>query len=159
MVQPINYGVDIPDPTQSFLQSFKTGTAITETRLAQEQAQRQAEQQRQLGTAYGSLVEKVRAGTWQPADFQTVALLAPKDQSAAAIKFFESLSKDRQDQTIAATTQAMAALGSKNPDIGVQLLRNRAEGYRNQGNEAQAKFLETQAKLAEIDPAQVQAMD
>ena len=58
MVQPINYAIDIPDPSQAFLQAFKTGTAVTETRLAQEQAQRQAEQQRTIMQAFERLRQR-----------------------------------------------------------------------------------------------------
>lgn len=135
-------------------------TALREAqtaKLQQEMAANQAKaaQQQRLGEAYASLVDKVRAGTWQPADFQNVALLAPKEQSEAAIKFFDTLSKERQAQALSSTTQAMAALGSKNPQIGVDFLNTRAEAFRRQGDEAQAKFLETQAKMAEIDPAPV----
>lgn len=130
-------------------------TAKIQQELAANQAK--AVQQQKLGEAYTSLVDKVRSDTWQPADFQGVALLAPKEQSEAAIKFFDTLSKDRQAQVLSSTTQVMAALGSKNPEIGVDLLNQRAEGFRKRGDEGQAKFLETQAKLAAIDPALVVA--
>lgn len=137
-------------------------TALREAqtaKLQQELAANQAKalQQQKLGEAYTSLVDKVRSDTWQPADFQSVALLAPKEQSEAAIKFFDTLSKDRQAQVLSSTTQVMAALGSKNPEIGVEMLNRRAEGFRKRGDEGQAKFLETQAKLAAIDPALVVA--
>jgi hypothetical protein len=130
-------------------------TAKIQQELAANQAK--AVQQQKLGEAYKSLVDKVRSDTWQPADFQGVALLAPKEQSEAAIKFFDTLSKDRQAQVLSSTTQVMAALGSKNPEIGVEQLNQRAEGFRKRGDEGQAKFLETQAKLAAIDPALVVA--
>jgi hypothetical protein len=130
-------------------------TAKIQQELAVNQAK--AVQQQKLGEAYTSLVDKVRSDTWQPADFQVVALLAPKEPSEAAIKFFDTLSKDRQAQVLSSTTQVMAALGSKNPEIGVELLNQRAEGFRRRGDEGQAKFLETQAKLAAIDPALVVA--
>lgn len=130
-------------------------TAKIQQELAANQAK--AVQQQKLGEAYTLLVDKVRSDTWQPADFQGVALLAPKEQSEAAIKFFDTLSKDRQAQVLSSTTQVMAALGSKNPEIGVEVLNQRAEGFRKRGDEGQARFLETQAKLAAIDPALVVA--
>ena len=133
----------------------KAQTAKIQQELAANQAK--AVQQQKLGEAYTSLVDKVRSDTWQPADFQGVALLAPKEQSEAAIKFFDTLSKDRQAQVLSSTTQVMAALGSKNPEIGIELLNQRAEGFRKRGDEGQARFLETQAKLAAIDPALVVA--
>lgn len=173
MVQPIQYQVPgVTDPFANVVQGLRIGSSLAEMdamrsqRALQEQAlqqqlqQRQMEMQRQqqLSTAYSSLLDKVRSDTWKPEDFQQVAFLAPKEMAETTLKSWERLSKDRQAQTLSDTTKAMAALGSKNPELGVQFLTQRAAAYRNQGNEDQAKWLETQAKLAEVDPVQVRAM-
>lgn len=173
MVQPIQYQVPgVPDPFTNVVQGLRIGSSLAEMdamrsqRALQEQAlqqqlqQRQMEMQRQqqLSTAYTSLLDKVRSDTWKPEDFQQVAFLAPKEMAETTLKSWERLSKNRQAQTLSDTTKAMAALGSKSPEMGVQFLMQRAAAYRNQGNEDQAKWLETQAKLAEVDPVQVRAM-
>jgi hypothetical protein len=173
MVQPIQYQIPgVTDPFANVVQGLRLGSSLAEMdamrsqRALQEQAlqqqlqQRQMEMQRQqqLSTAYTSLLDKVRSDTWKPEDFQQVAFLAPKEMAETTLKSWERLSKDRQAQTLSDTTKAMAALGSKNPELGVQFLTQRAAAYRNQGNEDQAKWLETQAKLAEVDPVQVRAM-
>jgi len=173
MVQPIQYQVPgVADPFANVVQGLRLGASLSEMdaaratqalkqqQLEQQIEKRQMEMQRQqqLSTAYTSLLDKVRSDTWKPEDFQQVAFLAPKEMAETTLKSWERLSKDRQAQTLSDTTKAMAALGSKSPEMGVQFLTQRAAAYRNQGNEDQAKWLETQAKLAEVDPVQVRAM-
>ena len=71
---PINYGIDVPDPSQSFLQAFKTGTAITETRMLQEKAQREAEQQQRITQAF----ERLRQPGATAKDYADLAMMLPE---------------------------------------------------------------------------------
>jgi len=50
----------------------------------------------------------------------------------------------------------MAAFYAGQPQIGIQLLNDRALAARNSGQEDQAKAFETWAKLAEINPTLAQ---
>ena len=155
--QPINYAIEVQSPFEAALDGLKIGANIADIQAQRAAAQAQVQQQQALGEAMRGLTDKIRLGTASSADFQQIALLAPKEQSEAAMKIWESLSQDRQQNVLSFGSQVMAALGSKNPQIGVDLLKQRADGERNNGNEEQAKAYETWARLAELDPANSQA--
>jgi hypothetical protein len=164
MVAPIDYTTQVLNPFQAALQGVQAGVGLQNVQAQREAAQvkmmqQQQEMQRQqvLGEAMRGLTDKIRMGTAGQADFQQIALLAPKDQSEAALKIWDSMSKERQQGILSFGSQVMAALGSKNPQIGIDLLRERAASEKNTGNEEQASAYETWAKLAELDPANSQA--
>ena len=69
---------------------------------------------------------------------------------------WETLSKDRQDNELRFGGQVMSALSSNQPQIGIQLLRERATAERNAGREQQAKAYETWAQMAEVSPQSAQ---
>jgi hypothetical protein len=46
MPAPIDYGVQIPDPTQAFLGAFQTGASIQQAELKQQQQMQQMAQQK-----------------------------------------------------------------------------------------------------------------
>jgi len=157
MVAPIDYTTQVLNPFQAALQGVQAGVGLQNVQAQRAAAQAKVQQQQALGEAMRGLTDKIRMGTAGQADFQQIALLAPKDQSEAALKIWDSMSKDRQQGILSFGSQVMAALGSKNPQIGIDLLRQRAEAERNTGNEEQASAYETWARLAKLDPANSQA--
>lgn len=165
MPAPYDYSINVLSPFEAAISGLKLGSTISEMRAKQDAAQikmmqQQQEMQRQqvLGETLRGLTDKIRAGTAAQSDFQQFALLAPKDQSEAALKIWDSMSKERQQNILSFGSQVMAALGSKNPQIGIDLLRQRAEAERNTGNEEYSKAYDTWAKLAELDPINSQAV-
>lgn len=164
MVQPIDYTTQVLNPFQAALQGVQAGVGLQNVQSQREAAQvkmlqQQQEMQRQqvLGEAMRGLTDKIRAGTAGQSDFQQIALLAPKDQSEAALKIWESMDKARQQGILSFGSQVMSALGSKNPQIGIDLLKERAAAERDTGNVEQARAYDTWARLAELDPANSQA--
>ena len=164
MVQPIDYTTQVLNPFQAALQGVQAGVGLQNVQAQREAAQvkmlqQQQEMQRQqvLGEAMRGLTDKIRAGTAGQSDFQQIALLAPKDQSEAALKIWESMDKARQQGILSFGSQVMSALGSKNPQIGIDLLKERAAAERDTGNVEQARAYDTWARLAELDPANSQA--
>ena len=164
MVQPIDYTTQVLNPFQAALQGVQAGVGLQNVQAQREAAQvkmlqQQQEMQRQqvLGEAMRGLTDKIRAGTARQSDFQQIALLAPKDQSEAALKIWESMDKARQQGILSFGSQVMSALGSKNPQIGIDLLKERAAAERDTGNVEQARAYDTWARLAELDPANSQA--
>lgn len=164
MVQPIDYTTQVLNPFQAALQGVQAGVGLQNVQAQREAAQvkmlqQQQEMQRQqvLGEAMRGLTDKIRAGTAGQSDFQQIALLAPKDQSEAALKIWESMDKARQQGILSFGSQVMSALGSKNPQIGIDLLKERAAAERDKGNVEQARAYDTWARLAELDPANSQA--
>lgn len=145
---PINYGVDIPDPSQSFLQAFKTGTAITETRMAQEQAQRQAEQQQRITQAF----ERLRQPGATAKDYADLAMMLPETQAKAVRESFSMINADQQQNALTQAGQVFSAFKSGKPEIAVGLIERQIEAKRNSGDEGGARFLETWRDVAKENP-------
>ena len=148
MVQPINYAIDIPDPSQAFLQAFKTGTAVTESRLAQEQAQRQAEQQRTVMQAF----ERLRQPGATAKDYANLSMLLPETQAKAVRESFNMLNADQQQAARSQAGQVFSAFRSGRPEIAIGLIQRQIDAKRNSGDEEGAKFLETWRDVAKETP-------
>mgnify|MGYP000266936550 CR=1 FL=1 len=145
---PINYGVDIPDPSQAFLQAFKTGTAITETRMAQEKAQREAEQQQLISQAF----QKLRQPGATAKDYADLAMMLPETQAKAVRESFSMINADQQQNALSQAGQVFSAFKSGKPDIAVGLIERQIEAKRNSGDEGGARFLETWRDVAKENP-------
>ncbi len=145
---PINYGIDVPDPSQTFLQAFKTGTAITETRMAQEQAQRQAEQQKTVMQAF----ERLRQPGATAKNYADLAMMLPETQAKAVRESFGLINADQQQNALQRSGQVFSAFKSGKPDIAVNLLDQQITARRNGGDEEGAKFLETWRDVAKENP-------
>ena len=145
---PINYGVDIPDPSQAFLQAFKTGTAITETRMAQEKAQREAEQQQLISQAF----QRLRQPGATAKDYADLAMMLPETQAKAVRESFSMINADQQQNALTQAGQVFSAFKSGKPEIAVGLIERQIEAKRNSGDEAGAKFLETWRDVAKENP-------
>jgi hypothetical protein len=173
MVQPFNYVIPQADPFAGVLQGLKLGASVQQMEAAREQQAMQAAAQQQamalkaaqeqeiqaklaaqkrLATAADSLLGKIRGGNATESDFAQYRLIAPKDQSEAAAKIFEGMSKAQQQNALSFGTQVMAALGSKDPQIGIAMLEER-EAAEREKNPQMAQAWGTVAKLAKLDPA------
>lgn len=145
---PINYGIDIPDPSQSFLQAFKTGTAITETRMAQEQAQRQADQQKTITQAF----ELVRQPNATAKNYADLAMMLPETQAKTVRESFTMMNADQQQNALQRSGQVFSAFKSGKPDIAVNLIDEQITARRNSGDDEGARFLETWRDVAKENP-------
>jgi len=145
---PINYGIDVPDPSQSFLQAFKTGTAITETRMAQEEAQRKAEQQKQITQAFARLRQPGATAK----DYADLAMMLPETQAKAVRESFSMINADQQQNALSQAGQVFSAFKSGKPEIAIGLIDRQIEAKRNSGDESGAKFLETWRDVAKENP-------
>ena len=145
---PINYGIDVPDPSQSFLQAFKTGTAITETRMLQEKAQREAEQQQRITQAF----ERLRQPGATAKDYADLAMMLPETQAKAVRESFSMINADQQQNALTQAGQVFSAFKSGKPEIAVCLIERQIEAKRNSGDEGGARFLETWRDVAKENP-------
>lgn len=148
MVQPINYNVDIQDPSQAFLSAFQTGSAITKSRLEQEQAVRQAEQQTQITNAF----ERLRLPGATAKDYADLAMLLPETQAKAIRESFNLLTTERQQSALQQSGQIFSAFKSGRPDIAISLIEKQILAKRNAGDEEGAQFLETWKEASRVDP-------
>lgn len=165
MVSPIDYTLPgVQSPFQALAQGMQFGTQMATIEAQRRQAEAAAMQQRiaaerqqALAQSFNRLSERVRAGSATAADFQEFALQAPKDQAESALRFFNEQSAERKAAELGELSQVASALGSKNPEIGVRLLREKAEAFRNRGDAEAAKRYEVWSEIAQADPADAQA--
>lgn len=154
MAQPYNYQVQIADPFQSALKGYETGLAMRAAE--QKRALQQAEMERQQ-----LIQQRTQAVLGNPNatadDYQSLAMLLPKDQAEVTLKVWESKSKEQKENLLSFGGQVFSALRANQPDIAKNLLSERAEAERNAGNEAQAKSYETWFELVDKSPDFAQA--
>lgn len=147
-MQPINYGVQIQDPTQSFLSAFQTGASIQESRLKQEQQQQQLANQKLIQEGFA----KLRKPNATAADYANLAMVLPETQAKSVRESFNLLSGERQNAALQQSGQVFSAFRSGQPEIAISLLDRQIEGKRNSGDEEGAKFLETWRNVAKENP-------
>lgn len=153
MVQPINYQLNVQSPFEAALSGFKIGATIADV-AAQRQAQEQELARRtQLQTQVQALIQNPNPSA---RDFTNVAMLLPKAEADSMRANWDTLSKDRQENELRFGGQVMSAFSTNQPQIGIQLLRERATAERNAGRENQAKAYETWAQMAEVSPQSAQ---
>ena len=147
-MQPINYGVEIQDPTQSFLSAFQTGAAIQDTRLKQEQQQQQMANQKLIQEGFN----KLRQPGATAADYANLAMVLPETQAKAVRESFSMLSGERQQNALQQSGQVFSAFKAGKPEIAISLLDRQIEAKRNSGDNEGAMFLETWRDVAKENP-------
>tara|TARA_R110000868_G_scaffold29930_7_gene111345 strand:+ start:415 stop:1782 length:1368 start_codon:yes stop_codon:yes gene_type:complete len=148
MPAPIDYGVQVADPMQSFLSAFQTGATIREAGLKQEQQTQQQAQQKLIQEGF----TKVRGPNATAADYANLQMLLPEAQAKAVREGFSMLSGERQNVALQQGGQVFSAFKAGKPEIAIQLMDQQIEGKRNAGDEAGAKFLETMRDVSKTDP-------
>jgi len=147
-MQPINYGVEIQDPTQSFLSAFQTGAAIQDTRLKQEQQQQQMANQKLIQEGF----TKLRQPGATAADYANLAMVLPETQAKSVRESFNMLSGERQQNALQQSGQVFSAFKAGKPEIAISLLERQIEAKRNSGDNEGAMFLETWRDVAKENP-------
>jgi hypothetical protein len=147
-MQPINYGVEIQDPTQSFLSAFQTGAAIQDTRLKQEQQQQQMANQKLIQEGFA----KLRQPGATAADYANLAMVLPETQAKSVRESFSMLSGERQQNALQQSGQVFSAFKAGKPEIAIGLLDRQIEAKRNSGDNEGAMFLETWRDVAKENP-------
>jgi hypothetical protein len=147
-MQPINYGVEIQDPSQSFLSAFQTGASIQDMRAKQEQQQQQMANQKLIQEGFA----KLRQPGATAADYANLAMVLPETQAKAVRESFNMLSGERQQNALQQSGQIFSALKSGKPEIAIGLIGRQIEAKRNSGDEEGAKFLETWRDVTKENP-------
>lgn len=146
---PIDYSIDVQTPFQSALQGFQGGAGIRQVMDQRAALQSQQAQQQQLQ-------EELYAASQDPSRLPGVMVRYP--QLAEKLKHgWDAMTSDQQQSALTMGGQVLSALESGNPAIASDLLRNKAEGQRNSGDEQGAKLSETMAQWAEQSPDTLKA--
>lgn len=148
MPAPIDYGVQIADPTQAFLGAFQTGASVQEARFKQEQQQQQLANQKMIQEGFN----KLRQPNATAADYANLAMVLPETQAKSVRESFNLLSGDRQQNALQQSGQVFSAFKAGKPEIAISLLDQQIAGKRNSGDEEGAKFLETWRDVAKENP-------
>jgi hypothetical protein len=148
--RPMDYSIDIPNPSQSLISGFQTGMQLSDLELQRQAKEMELQRRQELQKQTIALVNKPNPTA---RDYTNVANLLPEKEAASLRSNFELLNKDQKDNELRFGGQVMSAFSAGSPQIGIKLLRDRAVAERNSGREDQAKQYETLAELAEIDPA------
>ena len=148
MPAPIDYGVQIADPTQSFLSAFQAGTSIQDAQFKQQQQVQQAAQQKLIQAGFA----KLQSPNATAADYANLSMMLPGPQAEAVRKSFEMLTEERQKTALGQAGQVFSAFKAGKPEIAISYLDQYIDAKRNSGDEAGAKFLETWRNVAKENP-------
>jgi hypothetical protein len=148
MPAPIDYSVQIADPTQAFLGAFQTGASVQEARLKQEQQQQQMANQKLIQEGFN----KLRQPGATAADYANLAMVLPETQAKAVRESFSMLSGERQQNALQQSGQVFSAFKAGKPEIAISLLDRQIEAKRNSGDNEGAMFLETWRDVAKENP-------
>lgn len=144
-MQPYDYSLNLPDPTQTFMQYLQIGQHL------KQQQQQQALQQRR-SEVYGRLGPQ---STYQ--DYMAAIRELPED-AEALLGTWQAMGEAKSKAMFDAGGQAWASLqpgedGNIDPTRALEKLEEYAAGFENSGDEEIAKQLRDAAKAIEINPA------
>jgi hypothetical protein len=148
MPAPIDYGVNIADPTQAFLSAFQSGASVQESQFKRQQQQQQLANQQNIQEGFN----KVRQPGATAADYANLSMLLPETQAKAVRESFGMLSGERQQMALQQSGQVFSAFKSGQPEIAISLMDQQIDAKRNSGDEPGAKFLETWRDVAKANP-------
>jgi hypothetical protein len=148
MVAPIDYGVEVADPTKAFLGAFQAGAAIQDTRLKQDEQTQKIAQQKLIQDSF----TKLRQPGATAADYANLAMMLPETQAKSVRESFGMLESGRQQTALQESGQVFSALKSGKPEIAISLLEQQIAAKRNSGDENGAKFLETWRDVTKENP-------
>ena len=149
MAGPYDYTIDVANPFQSALQGYTMGAKIREDQVAQQQQQIALEEARRQK----ELLAKLAANKNPTAD-DYASVMTQIPALADNLSKVWTLKNDAQQQSHAADLLKWgAALKSGQPQIAVQLMRERADAMEASGQTREAEALRANAGVAELNPS------
>lgn len=149
MPQPINYSLNVPDPTQNVMNAVSLGTNIAQLKNAQlagQQAQLALEQHKQLNADLG----KVSAN---PNPSAVAQLMVKYPQLSEQFKRgYDALGTEQQKSKVNMASSAYASLLAGDNDTAVATLKGYGEAYRNSGMTQDADATDHMAELIRLHP-------
>lgn len=152
MPAPIDYGVQIADPTQAFLSAFQAGTSIQDAQLKQQQQVQQAAQQKLIQAGFA----KLQSPTATAADYANLSMMLPETQAKAVRESFGMLTEERRKTALQQSGQIFSAFEAKQPAIAIGLMDQQITAKENAGDTAGADFLKKWRDVAKETPEATQ---
>ena len=164
MVAPFDYtsafGQQQGGPFGGIVEGLRLGATMqdVEARRQKQEIETAAQQaalqrQQQVSQAMAGLIAKPNPTA---RDFTNVAMLLPEKEAGSLRANWETLNKAQQESGLQFGGQVLSAFQTGAADVGITLLKQRAEAERNSGRPDQAQAYETWARLAEVDPKSAQ---
>lgn len=164
MVAPFDYtsafGQQQGGPFGGIVEGLRLGATMqdVEARRQKQEIETAAQQaalqrQQQVSQAMAGLMAKPNPTA---RDFTNVAMLLPEKEAGSLRANWETLNKAQQESGLQFGGQVLSAFQTGAADVGITLLKQRAEAERNSGRPDQAQAYETWARLAEVDPKSAQ---
>lgn len=147
-MQPFNYSIDVPNPTQGFLQGIQTADALKQRDIETQQKQIAFQQQQEMRQDLSALYSKPNPSTQ---DYIRIATRYP-ELGKNFKDLLGNLSEEQRQNKIGTMSQVLAALQSGSSDVAADLIKNTAEAQRNSGDEAGAKAADALAEVARTNP-------
>lgn len=141
-MDPINYSIDVPNPTQSFMQGMQSGVAVNQ--IQQQQAAQQAAQARQ---------QKMNADLAALAKNPTTegiiqASITYPELTEAHKRTFDMLAPQEQEAKVNAMIPIYAAMKKGRMDIASNMLNEQADALQNSGKTQEAAQTRAHAQAA-----------
>lgn len=137
-MQSVDYRMDPVNGFESYARGLQLGNAV-----------KQMEQQASIQSKINELLQKQNPTA---EDFLAVATYLPKDQAENIQKSWAQIGQDRQASDLKFGAQVMSAFSANRNDLGVSMLKQRAEAFKNSGNLEDAQVYDTYAQIAESNP-------
>jgi len=137
----LNYNIAPVNPMAGYLQALQTGATLGGIRDARAQAKAQAEAERlaaqQKAEKDAQIKDAYNVATKEPnaTNYAALANMLPPEQAKAIQDSFTMLTEDKQKALLAESANVFSAFASGQPEIGIKLLEEKAEAYKNNGNE------------------------
>jgi hypothetical protein len=146
MVQPYNYMLNVPDPTQSVMggiqQGLQLATAVDKFKLQQQQRQEQAA----LQTELGKLAEN-------PTTANLAQMMVKYPSLSEQFKrTYDVLSTEQQQERLSQGSRVYSALKANRPDLALSFLEEQATAYDNSNRPQDAKTLRDLSTLIQSSP-------
>lgn len=152
MAEPIPLSAyNISNPFEQIQRLTTQQLVLDASRQQLEQQRLQAEQQAAQQNDLSNLANLVSAGKARPEDYLTIMTKHPT--LAAGIKTgWDAMTSKQRDAEATFGLNIVNALQNNQPDIATKLLQERADAFRNSGQEQKAKEMEDVMQMVNINP-------
>lgn len=148
-MDPINYMQGATNPYETALSGLSIGASLADAMGKAEAQKAAAEQERRIREKGDAIIANPNS---TGEDYAKFALLLPKDKAESVLKAWDAVDKANLDAEVSRKAQVFSALASGQSEVAVDQMRSYAAAFRGRGQDAPAKYYETWAKVAEVNP-------
>jgi hypothetical protein len=148
-MNPIDYSINVPDPSQAFLSALNTGSAFQQQQLQQQQAQMAMQQQQAQQAALARLQQNPNP----TADDYAAATLAIPGMREHFKQAYEMQNTAQQQNSLQHVGEVASALTMGKPDVATKLLDDRITALQNSGGKPEdIQAAQTIKQLIQTNP-------